>query len=544
MFDQLYHRATGRPATDPSTDAMDAGRVNLDRVVTAVGPGLLHLVRAPHGTSVPVSCTSIHDPQLEEDVPEGALVLGVGTRPADAHGLLDAIGRQGGCGLVLKRYGDPTESLTEAADSAGVALLVIDDELGWDRIGALLHTALAVPARRGSGAESPAVGDLFELANAIASSVGGAVAIEDVNRHVLAYSTWPEYPIDDERRAGILSRAVPAGPENDEHYRELYSENQVCRFTTGSPTPRLAAPVRAGSELLGSLWVIDADGTFGLEARRALSDAADLASLHLLRARASDDLSRRQRGDLLRRLLETPTDDVLVARQLGLPTDTPVLVAAFAVAPDENGTLVSADTTSHLVDLVSLHCEARYGRHGCVLIDGTVYALLPSSTGSHRAPLEQVARHARNAVRMPVLAGIGSVVPGLRHAARSRHDADMTLRVLTSGRYPEAVASIEDMHAAVAFLELADQSERLPFTTYSPATDVHAYDRERGTDYAATLLAYFESDGNIATMSERLRVHPNTSRYRLGRAQDVFGLDLTDPDTRLLLWLQLRLDAA
>jgi DNA-binding PucR family transcriptional regulator len=36
-------------------------------------------------------------------------------------------------------------------------------------------------------------------------------------------------------------------------------------------------------------------------------------------------------------------------------------------------------------------------------------------------------------------------------------------------------------------------------------------------------------------------VHPNTCRYRLARAEQLFGLALADPDERLLLWLQLRL---
>jgi DNA-binding PucR family transcriptional regulator len=36
-------------------------------------------------------------------------------------------------------------------------------------------------------------------------------------------------------------------------------------------------------------------------------------------------------------------------------------------------------------------------------------------------------------------------------------------------------------------------------------------------------------------------VHPNTFRYRLRRLVEMFGVDLEDPDTRLLLHLQLRL---
>lgn len=37
-----------------------------------------------------------------------------------------------------------------------------------------------------------------------------------------------------------------------------------------------------------------------------------------------------------------------------------------------------------------------------------------------------------------------------------------------------------------------------------------------------------------------LAVHPNTCRYRLRQAQRHLGIDLDDPDERLVLWLQLR----
>lgn len=521
----------------------------LGQLTAAIGSGLLHLVRAPLGTDVPVSGTTIYDPLRQASSLEGSLVLGVGVHPAsaDTTTLMERLGREGCCGAVIKRYGVPIDALATSADDAGVALLVIDDELAWERVSTLIHTTLAVPARGGSGPSGPAVSDLFELANAIAASVGGAVAIEDVNRRVLGYSTLAEQPIDEERRQGILDRAVPAGPENDDHYRELYSSTRVCRFTTGSPTPRLAMPVRAGSELLGSLWVIDAHGSFGPEAYQALADAADMASLYLLRARASDDLSRHQRGEILHRLLDSPVDDALVARQLGLAVDTSVLVAAFATVPDDTDGLVTADATQHLVDLVSLHCEARYGRHGCVLIDGTVYALLPGDgrtrTQAHQRAVEEVARHASNTLGTPVLAGIGSLVPALRLAATSRRDADMVLRVLSAGTTSTSAGSIEQMHAAVALLELSDLVAREPLSSRAFRRDVFEHDRTRGTEYAVTLLSYFECGGNIAMMSERLNVHPNPCRYRLSRAQKLFALDFDDPDTRLLLWLQLRLAA-
>jgi DNA-binding PucR family transcriptional regulator len=37
-----------------------------------------------------------------------------------------------------------------------------------------------------------------------------------------------------------------------------------------------------------------------------------------------------------------------------------------------------------------------------------------------------------------------------------------------------------------------------------------------------------------------VNVHPNTFRYRLRRITEVFGLDLGEPDERLVAELQLR----
>jgi DNA-binding PucR family transcriptional regulator len=39
--------------------------------------------------------------------------------------------------------------------------------------------------------------------------------------------------------------------------------------------------------------------------------------------------------------------------------------------------------------------------------------------------------------------------------------------------------------------------------------------------------------------AKALNVHVNTVRYRLSRVMTLFGVDLDDPETRLLVWLQM-----
>jgi hypothetical protein len=73
------------------------------------------------------------------------------------------------------------------------------------------------------------------------------------------------------------------------------------------------------------------------------------------------------------------------------------------------------------------------------------------------------------------------------------------------------------------------------------APAVLAHDTRHGTAYAATLSAFLAAGGEVAAAARELSVHPNTCRYRLARAQQVFGFDLEDPDQRLVLRIGLRL---
>ena len=55
-----------------------------------------------------------------------------------------------------------------------------------------------------------------------------------------------------------------------------------------------------------------------------------------------------------------------------------------------------------------------------------------------------------------------------------------------------------------------------------------------------TLRSWLAEQGRIGPMSERLGVHPQTARYRLGRLRELFGPALDDPDERFWLDLALR----
>ena len=74
------------------------------------------------------------------------------------------------------------------------------------------------------------------------------------------------------------------------------------------------------------------------------------------------------------------------------------------------------------------------------------------------------------------------------------------------------------------------------------------YDREHSTHLLETLNAYLAEDLNLGQTAKRLYCHPKTVRYRLDRARDLTGRDLTSQrdcfDIQLALRMMGALDVA
>lgn len=358
---------------------------------------------------------------------------------------------------MIKSLSLSIETLAAVADAEDIALLVVDDEIEWRQLDALLDSALTTAAETNSSLSTSAVGDLFALANAIAAMVGGATTIEDLQKHVLAYSALPGQPIDEDRRESILGRQVPDLPEYAEQYASVFRVAGSFRVPAAPPVlARLAVAVRAGTQVLGSIWVVDATGNLDSEAERALERAADIAALHMLRARSAADLARQQRAELLRRLLEGGDDSYLVAEQLGLDTSGPFVVLAFQ---PESALTIDGLRISQLVDLIAVRCEAF--KHGteCVVIGNTVYALFTGiaefESGGGQDLARRLVARAGTALRVVVRASVGSTVTSIGRISRSRHDADLVLLLLANLLTPTSVTSARDVPGLLTLLELA-----------------------------------------------------------------------------------------
>jgi len=102
---------------------------------------------------------------------------------------------------------------------------------------------------------------------------------------------------------------------------------------------------------------------------------------------------------------------------------------------------------------------------------------------------------------------------------------------------PASVVWCEDHLPTLVLLADPDLAATLSREALAPLRPLRPGQADR---LARTLLAWIENADDANAAARRLRVHPQTVRYRLRQASELFGDALTDPDARFRLLLALR----
>ncbi|MFI9551099.1 PucR family transcriptional regulator [Nonomuraea endophytica] len=530
---------------------------SLAQVLEELGSTLLDVVCGDVESARDVGGVVIHDPLDEPELPGNALVLGVGLHEsAEIARVVTQVGRRGAAGLVVRAPVVPDEELLAAARESGVAVLAFARGASWTHLTGMLRT-LTAEGGLDDDADGFALGrirsgDLFAVANAIAALLDAPVTIEDRNSRLLAFSSRQE-EADPSRVRTILGRQVPR------HYTQILEERGVFQalYRSGRPVfvaplpesgelPRAAIAVRAGDEILGTIWVVVPEA-LNEERSEALFEASKLVAMHMVWQRADEDRERRLRAELLSTALESAPGSLEAVRRLGLKDEPAVVLALTVVAPAAAHPLPAqlATERKRLADAFSMHLSAVHPRAAAALIGDVAFGILPlpqsGQDAEERAALIATEFLARVGSRLRPLVGVGQLALDASALARSRSGAERALRVLRAGVLAgRQVARLDDVHVEALLLELADLVPRgdLPSGTIAR---VATYDTEHQTSLVETLRAWLDAFGDVAVASSAMYVHPNTFRYRLRRAAEVGRIDLGDPGARLSAMLQLRL---
>lgn len=347
---------------------------------------------------------------------------------------------------------------------------------------------------------------LPELVNEVIASVQSAV---------------PAYRVLDRNvRTGVhqalegFIELVDAGEATRLPGREVYVEFGRGEARNGRPLDALLQAYRVGAQ---TAWrgVADAGDRAHAEPRllyelaeRIFAYIDEISAASAEGHALEQSLTAREEGERRRRLVEAllqtpqPADVDRLAHEAGW--ELPERLAVLAFDPEASERIA-----------VRLPSPA--------LVDGG-WGLIPDPDGPGRHDqLRRALRDARGA--------LGPTV-GVAEAPESARRARLTLEV-SDGALALADDHLLDLVLAGDPHLAADLAQR----RLAPLDALPENQRERLTE---TLRAWLDAQGEARPAAERLHVHVQTVRYRVGQLRDVLGDALDDPRARLELALALR----
>jgi DNA-binding PucR family transcriptional regulator len=487
------------------------------------------------GDHVDVTSVRFFDWAAVSAIGSGCLVLAIGVRdPESARAVLSEVEQRHAAAVVFRA------GVCDSRLPAGeVSILESLHDADWDHVHALVKAAIQASGVRVPGVDAES--DLFDLANVVAMAMRGAVLVEDADKNILAYSTVEDQEIDWVRQRGILQRKVPYTELTEQAYRDVAHSLVPVRFPSLSDRHgRIAVALRAGGEVLGSIWVVDVDGQSAANSLQLLADSAELASLYILKERTRRALAASSSVTTASQLLHGRSDvtsSAEWARRAGS-----CVVVALIPAHGEGADSVHWSTRAR--SSLDVYLSAFRQQHAITVEDGRLYLILGIGRDRHADAdrvVQGVVEHLRQSLRVNVVAALGTVVHALEEIPRSRQSADELLSLLQDRQELPRIASYASLASQVLLHRLTESKEALRLLDDSRLHRLLESERPSGQAYLSTLSAYLDSLGDTAKAASLCGVHANTVRYRLQKVQELLGVDLANPDDRLVVWLQLRL---
>lgn len=405
---------------------------------------------------------------------------------------------------VADRHQLPLISVTADVDIREIdrelQRLISDFELHVERRGAQIALELGELSLAGHG--------LTGMLALLAGKIDRSLALFSSKGELIAYHGTTEY------RVLVQTLSVRAG------------EQRVSGIDVWS------LQLSAANQSIGTLVLLGVSLT---SADRATVKRAGMAlALELSKTQALSAVEERYRGNFLEQLVAGHlTDNALLlqrARDAGVDVRK-VHVAVLCLLPASvQGTAQSLfstllpsmtsaiSTMPHALGVMCMvPCDAKVSVNAALLV----------------GLFEDVIK------RFPAIKlAYGRVVATPQEWAQSLHDAELTAQLLRNS--PRTVLGYADIGVYQLLLPMLKSPEVLHFHRQQ-LQQLLDYEHTADGELLQTLVAYFDCNGNLARTAEHIHVHRNTLLYRLSRITQICQVDLDDAETRLSLWLALKL---
>ena len=537
------------------------------------------LVGGRHGLDRRVEWVRVMEtPETPRRMRQGELLLTTGFPVKDdveaQIELVDTVARSGGSGVVVKlgRYLEsvPPEMIDEA-ERLALPLFTIGQEVAWsDLMEPLLERI--INAEHWRLKRSLDIHRVFtdmvldgkgvnEICRTLADLLDSGVAVEDASFHLLAHAGGSTG--DPHRRETIARHGTPPrvlyDPQIQRMLRDVTESRRPMKVPAfphlGMNRERIIAPILAANQLLGIISILDHPPDNEELAFMAVEQAALVMALALIKEREVAEVEGHVRGEYLDDLVQGTFGDEAAAqrraRHLGYPL--PGRHVLLVVDIDDFRGFIRARQIGE--DAIQAIKREFMRRASGVIRAGYPRALLGARSDSIMALLPlgldgQVPQQRMHAMGVQLSDAVEDWRPGFTVSVGFSAPVDAPAGVGTAHREVRAVldtlARFKRQGQVVAVPELGltgllagVSDDRLVEFVNRHLGPLVEHDRARGGTLIPTLKAYLE-EGEQQAAARRLRVHPNTLRYRLDRIREISGAELDDAETRLNLAVALQ----
>jgi len=337
------------------------------------------------------------------------------------------------------------------------------------------------------------------------------------------------------------------------HVPPIAGTAREVRINAGRPPRTLdVVPVRAGADMLGLLVVeLDGEGVDPEGRLRALEHGSTVLALELSKERATAEVERRLRGDLIEEVLagglEADEAERIARQAERLGHRLPQKAWVVVLEPDDDKTeaaLAARGRQDRLDAALSGLIRSRLPGALTLVRSSSAVFLVPDEVASDLPAVEKLGNQllaAAGAVMKPGSAsvGIGNLANGVGELARSHVEARQALRLTRRAGGRGRVASYRSLGAFRLLLEVQspDALRRFVNELLGPLLE---YAQSRDTPLLETLEALSAARWVRRAAARNLGIHINSMTYRAERIQSLTGLQLDDPETRVAISIALR----
>ena len=412
--------------------------------------------------------------------------------------------------------------------------LIVNRKSQIDRRGTQIYRQLTQISSRNEG--------MNELIGAMARLTKKTVIVQDKRLHAISHKLQPNL-------IGIWDDVEYFLKKQDNLPVELHDRHRVVDVDPPvlmqalplSGVARLVAPIVTKSIGRGYLSIIGLESDLDEVDQLVCEHGAAACALEMAKRKAVSETEKRLRGTFLDRLLLGDVTQQEAIRQgerfHHRMTQTHVAFVLSWSGADQHSlrrletlvnSMIAAQEASALVWIREKEGEVVVF-HATDDADPIDHSLQLSNAFS-----EEVRRqYPQNRV----VIGLGQVARDV-NAWRSSYRDAVQAKELAQRLQTDIPLFIGDLGVYQLILNLSDR-DRLSEFCESTLGLLTEYDLRQNADLIRTLEAFFNCHGNLSQTAEALIVHRNTLLYRMNRINEIAGIDLNRPETRLALHLAL-----